>query len=85
MCIRDSFHTDCQGGLPNDHSGGQKKLTEVTRPVIENERSYRGLNSFDARDFEVLAAVSRGEYMTCKEVITAGLAVRNLVLVPALS
>lgn len=30
----------------DDHSGGQKKLTEVCKPVVDNERSYRGLNFF---------------------------------------
>lgn len=116
----------------DDHSGGQKKLAEVTSPVIENERSYRGLNFFQTRDLEVLEVISRGEFMTYgmqgkdvrkylpdispsamsrifkrlrlhgiierakgtykyypstfgKEVIAAGLAVRNLVLVPALA
>lgn len=71
--------------MSNDRSDGQKKLIEVTRPIIESERPYRGLNFFDVCDFEVLAAVSRGEYMTCKEAITASLVVRNLVLVPASS
>lgn len=116
----------------DDHSNGQKKLTEITNPVIEKERSYRGLNFFNARDLEVLAAVSRGEYMTFgmqgkdirqhlsgispsamsrifkrlrlhgliervkgsykyfltafgKEVIAAGLTVKNLILIPALA
>ncbi len=30
----------------NDHSNGNKNLTKVTSPVVENERSYRGLNFF---------------------------------------
>lgn len=116
----------------DDHSGGQKKLAGVTSPVIENERSYHGLNFFQARDLEVLETISRGEFITYgmqgkdvrkylpdispsamsrifkrlrlhgiierakgtykyypsafgKEVIAAGLAIRNLVLVPALA
>ncbi len=116
----------------DDHTGGQKKLTEVSSPIIDKERSYRGVNFFDARDLEVLGAISRGEFMTFgvrgkdirniisgispsamsrifkrlslhgilergkgtykyfptalgKEIIAAGLTIRNLVLVPALA
>lgn len=116
----------------DDHSGGEKKLTEVTSPVVENERSYRGLNFFQTNDLEVLGVIGRGEFMTYgmqgkdvrkylpgispsamsrifkrlrlhgiierqkgtykylpttvgKEVIAAGLFVRNLVLVPSLA
>ncbi len=116
----------------DDHSGGNKNLTKVSSPVVENERSYRGLNFFAERDLKVLEVISRGEYMTFgmqgkdirqhlydispsamssifkrlrlhgiiervkgtykyfataygKEVIAAGLAVRNLVLIPALA
>ena len=116
----------------DDHSGGNKNLTKVTSPVVENERSYRGLNFFAEHDLKVLEVISRGEYMTFgmqgkdirqhlddispsamsrifkrlrlhgiiervkvtykyfataygKEVIAAGLTVRNLVLIPALA
>ena len=116
----------------DDHSNGNGNLTKVTSPVVENERSYRGLNFFAERDLKVLEAVSHGEYMTFgmqgkdirqhledvspsamsrifkrlrlhgiiervkgtykyfvtaygKEIIAAGLTVRNLVLVPALA
>lgn len=116
----------------DDHSNGQKKLTEVTAPVKDNERSYRGFNFFQTLDLEVLSVISRGEFMTYgmqgkdvrkylsdisasamsrifkrlrlhgiierikgtykyyptalgKEIIAAGLTIRNLVLVPALS
>ena len=116
----------------DDHSSGNQNLTKVTSPVVENERSYRGLNFFAERDLQVLEAISRGEYMTFgmqgkdirqhlentspsamsrifkrlrlhgiiervqgtykyfttaygKEIIAAGLAVRNLVLIPALA
>ncbi len=115
-----------------DHSKGNGNLTKVTSPIMENERSYRGLNFFAERDLRVLEAISRGEYMTFgmqgkdirqylgdisssamsrifkrlrlhgiiervqgtykyfptaygKEVIAAGLAIRNLVLIPALA
>lgn len=115
----------------DDHSGGNRNLTKVTSPVVENERFYRGLNFFSEQDLKVLGAISRGEYMTfgmCgkdirqhlgnisssamsrifkrlrlhgiiervkgtykyfvtvygKEVIAAGLTIRNLVLIPAL-
>lgn len=116
----------------DDHTDGRKKLAEVAKPVIEKERSYRGLNFFDSRDLAVLEAIGRGEYMTfgmqgkdirkylCglsasamsrvfkrlrlhamiertkgsykyfptalgKEIIAAGLTIKNLVLVPALA
>ncbi len=46
-----------------DYSKGNEKLTKVTSPVIENERSYRGLNFFAERDLQVLEVISRGEYM----------------------
>ncbi len=116
----------------DDHSDGNKNLTKVASPVVENKRSYRGLNFFAERDLKVLEVINRGEYMTfgmqgkdirqhlddispsamsrifkrlClhgiikrvegaykyfataygKEVIAAGLAVRNLVLIPALA
>ena len=116
----------------DDHSDGNRNLIKVTSPVMENERSYRGLNFFSEQDLRVLGAISRGEYMTFgmrgkdirqhlgsisssamsrifkrlrlhgiiermkgtykyfvtvygKEVIAAGLTVRNLVLIPALA
>ena len=116
----------------DDHSGGNRSLTKVTSPIVENERSYRGLNFFSEQDLRVLGTISRGEYMTFgmrgkdirqhlgnisssamsrifkrlrlhgiiervkgtykyfvtvygKEVIAAGLTVRNLVLIPALA
>lgn len=116
----------------DDHSGGRQKLTEVTSPVVDNDRSYRGLNFFAEKDLRILEAISRGEYMAFgmqakdirehipelspsamsrifkrlrlhgliervkgtykyfptaygKEVIAAGLTVKNLILVPALT
>lgn len=48
----------------DDHSGNQRKLTEVCSPVIDNERCYRRLNFFDARNLEVLGAISRGRFIT---------------------
>ena len=116
----------------DDHSNGSENLTKVTRPVIEKERSYRGINFFADNDLKVLEVIGRGEYMTFgmqgkdirqhlenispsamsrifkrlrlhgiiervqgtykyfataygKEIIAAGLTVRNLVLIPALA
>lgn len=48
----------------DDHSNGNGNLTKVTSPVVENERSYRGLNFFAERDLQVLEVISQGEYMT---------------------
>lgn len=116
----------------DDHSDGQKKLSETTKPVRVNERSYRGLNFFDEKDLKVLEVISRGEFVTYgmqnkeirmhmegissaamsrifkrlslhglikrakdsykyflttlgKSVIAAGLTIKNLILIPALS
>ena len=48
----------------DDHGDGDRHLSEVTEPVIENERSYKGLNFFDKRDLTVLEVIGRGEFMT---------------------
>ena len=116
----------------DDHSNGSRNLTKATSPVVENGRSYRGLNFFAERDLQVLEVISRGEYMTFgvqgkdirpylgdisassmsrifkrlrlhgilermqgtykyfptalgKEIIAAGLTIRNLVLIPTLA
>ena len=116
----------------DDHSKGNENLTKLSGPIVENERSYRGVNFFAEHDLQVLEVISRGEYMAFgmqgkdirrhledistsamsrifkqlrlhgiierlkgtykyfptaygKEVITAGLTVRNLVLIPALA
>ena len=116
----------------DDHSDGDRHLTEVTSPVMENERSYKGINFFDETDLKVLEAIGRGEFMTYgmqnkdirkyvknvkasamsrifkrlrlhgliekvegsykyfpttlgKAVITAGLSIRNMILVPQLT
>ena len=116
----------------DDHQDGDKHLKEVTQPVIENDRSYRGINFFNEIDLKVLETIGRGEFMTFgmqnkdirkyvkgiktsamsrifkrlrlhglierkgssykyfvtafgKEVISAGLSIRSLILIPALS
>ena len=116
----------------DDHSNGQQKLDDVSSPIREKGRSYRGINFFSKRDLAILSAISRGEYMTFgmqgkdirkhlgdtsssamsrilkrlrlhgiierkagtykyfataygKEIIAAGLTVKNLLLVPALA
>ncbi len=116
----------------DDHSDGQRKLDEVSRPIKENDRSYRGINFFQEADLKVLEVISRGEFTSygvqgkdvrkylpdisqsamsrifkrlflhgilkkCpgsykyfltslgEEIIAAGLTIRNLILVPALS
>ena len=116
----------------DDHSNGDRHLTEVTKSVSDNNRSFKGLNFFDERDLSVLETIGRGEFMAfgmrnCdvrkymkditssamsrifkrlrlhglierqdhsykyfptelgKSVIAAGLSIRSLVLIPALS
>ena len=46
----------------DDYSGGSGKLGEVTQPVKENGRSYKGLNFFDQKDLHVLEVLARGEF-----------------------
>jgi len=46
----------------DDHSDGQKKLSETSKPVEENGRSYRGFNFFDSYDLNILEVIDRGEF-----------------------
>lgn len=46
----------------DDHSGGNGILEEVTHPIKENGRSYKGLNFFDQKDLQVLEVLGRGEF-----------------------
>ena len=46
----------------DDHTEGEKKLAETTKPVSSNGRSYRGINFFDARDLRILEIIDRGEF-----------------------
>jgi len=41
-----------------------QQIISETRPVVENGRSYRGLNFFAERDLQVLEAISRGRRYT---------------------
>jgi hypothetical protein len=45
-----------------DDKAGTDKLNRISRPVEENDRSYRGFNFFDAEDEELFQALSRGEF-----------------------
>ena len=42
----------------DDHSKGHENLTKVTSRVVENERSYRGLNFFAESDLRVLEVIA---------------------------
>lgn len=46
----------------DDTSNGKKNLQQITRPVIEQQRSYRGFNVFDPFDEEVLVTLASGEF-----------------------
>ena len=46
----------------DDHSDGEKKLSETTKSVEDNGRSYRGFNFFDSKDLKILEAIDRGEF-----------------------
>lgn len=48
----------------DDHSNGDRHLTEVIRSISDNNRSFRGLNFFDERDLAVLETIGRGKFIT---------------------
>lgn len=45
-----------------DPSGSIKDLNKISRPVRENDRSYRGFNLFDGDDLELFCAIIHGEF-----------------------
>jgi len=46
----------------DDHSDGQRNLTQTTKPTQENGRSYRGFNFFNPDDLKILETIDRGEF-----------------------
>jgi predicted transcriptional regulator len=46
----------------DDHSDGEKILSETTMPAQENGRSYRGFNFFNPEDLKILEVIDRGEF-----------------------
>ena len=46
----------------DDHSDGEKKLSETAEPVEEKGRSYRGFNFFNVNDLKILETIDRGEF-----------------------
>lgn len=46
----------------DDPSSGVKKLSKVSEPVRDNNRTYRGFNFFKAEDLQVFEAIARGEF-----------------------
>ena len=46
----------------DDPSSGIKDLNKISRPVKEDDRSYRGFNLFDDDDLELFSAIIRGEF-----------------------
>ena len=46
----------------DDHSDGEKKLTEVSKPAEEKGRTYRGFNFFNPDDLKILEVIDRGEF-----------------------
>lgn len=46
----------------DDPSGGIKDLNKISRPVKEQDRSYRGFNLFDDDDLALFRAMLRGEF-----------------------
>lgn len=45
-----------------DYRVGQKRLTKVSQPTIERNRSYKGFNIFDQDDLNLLMVIARGEF-----------------------
>lgn len=45
-----------------DRRVGRQRLTKITQPVTENNRSYKGLNFFDEQDLHLLYLILRGEF-----------------------
>jgi hypothetical protein len=48
--------------LLEDDRAGTDKLNKISQPVVENDRSYRGFNLFDAEDEELLQVLGSGEF-----------------------
>lgn len=46
----------------DDDSDGRRHLENLSSPVRDQKRSYRGLNFFDARDSSLLLTLARGEF-----------------------
>jgi hypothetical protein len=46
----------------DDNKAGTDKLNKISRPVEENDRSYRGFNFFDREDEELFASLGSGEF-----------------------
>jgi hypothetical protein len=45
-----------------DDKAGTGKLNKISRPVEENDRSYRGFNFFDPEDEEIFESLASGEF-----------------------
>jgi hypothetical protein len=46
----------------DDEKAGAGKLNKISRPVEENDRSYRGFNFFDPEDEELFESLASGEF-----------------------
>jgi len=46
----------------DDPSDGDRQLARLSRPVYDQNRSYRGINFFEETDLRLLFAIARGEY-----------------------
>jgi hypothetical protein len=45
-----------------DHSIGKKKLQQITKSKVENNRTYKGFNFFEKQDQDVLVHLTSGEF-----------------------
>ncbi len=46
----------------DDHRAGTDKLNKISRPVEDNDRSYRGFNFFDPEDEELFESLASGQF-----------------------
>jgi predicted transcriptional regulator len=46
----------------DNKEAGRKRLDKITKPIQENNRSYKGFNFFSREDMSLLFAILRGEY-----------------------
>jgi hypothetical protein len=46
----------------DDDTAGRLQLEKLSRPIRKDDRSYRGINFFDAQDHALFLAIARGEF-----------------------
>lgn len=62
ILLTSSGMTKLQISTIYDHSGRKKWLAETPSPIVENKRSYRGLDFFQPNDLEVSRVIDQREF-----------------------